>query len=250
MKWNPGLYDGKHAFVSAYGRDVLDLLDPQPGQSILDLGCGTGHLTQLIADSGAKVLGIDASEEMIEQARTNHPTIDFRVADGAQFRSDTPFDAIFSNAALHWIEDAEGCVACMAENLKEGGRLVAEFGGKGNIETIAAALEQALHEEQLPSLGVRNYFPSIAEYSSLLEKYNLEPIYVALIDRPTQLDDGERGLSHWISMFRRGLIEPIPESKRTSFFQRIESRVRDRLWRDEAWWADYRRLRLVAIKRT
>ncbi|MET0377810.1 MAG: class I SAM-dependent methyltransferase, partial [Spongiibacteraceae bacterium] len=120
MLWNSDLYKDKHAFVFKYGEDVLQWLAPQPGERILDVGCGTGDLTQLIANTGAKPVGIDNSAEMIASAAARFPGVEFKVADAADFYFDEQFDAIFSNAALHWVRDAEGAVICMSRVLKPG----------------------------------------------------------------------------------------------------------------------------------
>src|SRR6202000_1792501 len=126
MKWNAELYDDKHSFVFQYGESVLELLDVKPGEQILDLGCGTGHLTKQISELGAEVVGADASPEMVEKAQKDYPGVDYRVADGANFHFNTAFDAVFSNATLHWIHRADDVIKCVYENLKPGGRFVAE----------------------------------------------------------------------------------------------------------------------------
>ena len=144
--WNAGLYDDKFSFIWEYGSNLIDLLDPQPGERILDLGCGTGHLTHVIAQRGGDVVGTDHSAEMIEQARVNYPEIRFAVEDASNFSVDEPFDAIFSNAVLHWVRDAEGAVDSMSAALKPGGRLVAEFGGKGNVRQIVDTTLAVLNE--------------------------------------------------------------------------------------------------------
>src|SRR5688572_11002406 len=130
--WSPQLYEGQHSFVWKYGADLLPLLAPQPGERIIDLGCGTGRLTAQIAESGAEVIGVDRSPEMIGQARQNFPKLRFLLADIASFESPEPADAVFSNAALHWVTDAEAAARNVARSLRPGGRFVAEFGGKRN----------------------------------------------------------------------------------------------------------------------
>ncbi len=142
MKWNSSLYEQKHSFVFKYGEEVLALLNPQRGERILDVGCGTGHLTKLIAEAGAEVVGIDSSPEMVEAARVACPDINFVVADAADFSFTEPFDAVFSNAALHWVTEAKQAMVCMAQSLKQGGRFVVELGGKGNLTAITGLLEK------------------------------------------------------------------------------------------------------------
>jgi trans-aconitate methyltransferase len=250
MKWDSSLYDEKHQFVTKYGGDLLDWLDPKPGERILDIGCGTGHLTARITEFGAKTVGLDSSAEMIETARRNHPRLEFIRADAAEFTVAEPFDAIFSNAALHWVHRAEEAIVRMAAALRPGGRFVVEFGGKGNIEQILAALEQACREltGRIPS--VVNYFPSIGEYTPLLERHGIEALRAELFDRPTPLEDGEQGLENWLRMFRPAALEaPSPETE-LAIVKRVEELLRDSLFRDGTWYADYRRLRIVGVKQS
>lgn len=245
--WDAQLYDDKHAFVWQMGSGLIEILAPQAGETVLDLGCGTGHLTAQIAERGAQVLGIDASASMIEQAQNLFPALEFRVADGTDFEVDAPFDAIFSNAALHWIKPPERAAACMSRALKPGGRLVAEFGGQGNVQTILGAIALAAKTlgYQLPDNP--NYFPSIAAYATLLEAHGLETTAATLFERPTPLE-GDNGLRQWILMFRPASLQAIPAERQQEFFALSEEFARPTLWRDNTWFADYRRLRLVARK--
>src|SRR5579885_1154012 len=142
--WDAGQYEAGFQFVWQYGTCLIDILNPQPGEGVLDVGCGTGQLTSQIAARGAAVLGIDSSPDMIAQARINYPKLAFRLVDAASFRAAAPFDAVFSNAALHWMKPAEPVVAAMAGALKPGGRFVAEMGGTGNITAVVDALEVVL----------------------------------------------------------------------------------------------------------
>src|SRR5579871_2784441 len=133
-KWNASLYDDKHNFVFKYGEDVVQLLAPGQGERILDIGCGTGYLTSLIAQAGARVVGIDNSNSMVQKAQAVYPDLDFRLMSASDFHFNDPFDAIFSNATLHWVLEKEKAIDCIYHNLKPGGRLVLEMGGKGNVE--------------------------------------------------------------------------------------------------------------------
>jgi len=246
--WNASFYDQKHSFVSEYGKSLIPLLDPQPGESILDIGCGTGHLTKVIAESGAHVIGLDSSASMIEIARTTYPDLEFLVADARNFSFPTPFDAIFSNAALHWIPEAEEVVRSVAAALKPGGRFVAELGGKGNIAMIVSALQQSLREVAGIEADFGWYYPSIGEYTPLLERYGLTVRLALLFDRPTKLEDGEKGLRNWLLMFRRDILENLPDETRSQVIERTEAKARDLLFKGDCWVADYRRLRIVAHK--
>jgi trans-aconitate methyltransferase len=253
MKWNAQQYDQKHSFVTQYGAGVLPLLAAQSGERILDVGCGTGHLTAQIAESGAQVVGMDASAEMIAAAQSAHPHLKFVVADAANFSLGTlgenePFDAIFSNAALHWITRMEDAVACMAGVLRRDGRFAVEFGGKGNVEKISRAFENAAREKANIQVEHGRIYPSIAEYSGLLERHGLLVRHAELFDRPTKLEDGENGLRNWLLQFNRAVLEKIPEAKREGVITRTENLLRDELFQRGNWFADYRRLRIVAIR--
>jgi len=142
-QWNASEYDAKHAFVYEKAMGLVDLLKPKMGERILDLGCGTGVLTSEIASRGAEVYGIDRSIEMIEQAKSKFPTLRFEVADARELKFNEEFDAVFSNAVLHWIPEPEKVAAGIARALKPGGRFVAEFGGKGNIQTLVKGFHAA-----------------------------------------------------------------------------------------------------------
>src|SRR5215472_6372145 len=148
-KWNSALYDEKHSFVWKLAAGVLELLEPKPGERILDLGCGTGHLTEKIAEAGARVVGVDRSPEMIRQAEEKYPALRFEVMDARELTLDGPFDAVFSNATLHWIKEPERVISGIAKILKPGGRFVAEFGGKGNVQELTTATERAWHKLDL-----------------------------------------------------------------------------------------------------
>jgi trans-aconitate 2-methyltransferase len=250
--WSPQQYQEGFSFVWRHGEELVNLLAPNPGEHILDLGCGTGQLTAEIAKSGAEVMGIDSSSEMISQARSNYPGLGFEEADATRFRADQPFDAVFSNAALHWIKDAGAAAATVAAVLKPGGRFVAEFGGKGNVHTLVEALAGLAGEVGGDSVGGANpwYFPSLAEHASVLEANGLEVTYGVLFDRPTPLEGGAAGLRNWMEMFLKGVLQTMPASARSGFLDQLERRLAPALFRDGHWVLDYRRLRLMAFKVT
>ncbi len=245
--WNANLYDSKHAFVFAFGQGLVDLLQPQSEEYILDIGCGTGHLTAKIAESGASVIGIDSSPTMIAKAQATYPALTFEVADARHFAFTKPFDAVFSNAVLHWIQDAETVVIQIAKSLKLGGRLVVEFGGKGNVGAIVSALQQALQQVGHTSQTAW-YFPSIGEYASLLEKHGLRVTQAWHFDRPTKLEDGELGLRNWLAMFASSSLDQLSPEEYEAVSNQIEAQLRPILYREGDWHADYKRIRIVAIK--
>jgi SAM-dependent methyltransferase len=228
-EWDAGLYESSSQFVWKYGGGVVALLEPKPGERILDVGCGTGHLTAEIAAAGATTFGIDASPAMIAQARQNFPKLSFRLVDAAEFQSEPAFDAVFSNAALHWMLEPDRVAAVIARALKPGGRFVGELGGKGNIAAIERAVRSSIH----------NYYPSVGEYSAVLERNGFEVRLMTLFDRPTPLDGGENGMREWIQTFRGDNTRPLEE---------VEAELRPLLFHDGLWVADYRRLRFIAVR--
>jgi SAM-dependent methyltransferase len=228
-QWDAALYESGFQFVWKHGAGVVSLLEPKPGERILDLGCGTGHLTAEIAATGASMLGIDASPAMIAQARQNFPKLSFQLVDAAEFRSESLFDAVFSNAALHWMPDPDRVAAAVAGVLKPGGRFVGELGGKGNIAAIAGAIRSDIY----------NYYPSVSEYGAVLERNGFEVRLMELFDRPTPLEGGENGLREWIQTFRGDNSRPVEE---------VEAELRPLLFHDGRWVADYRRLRFIAVR--
>jgi trans-aconitate methyltransferase len=244
-EWDARLYDEKYSFIWKHGESLIELLAPQSGECILDLGCGTGHLTARIAAAGASVLGIDSSAEMIEQARRSYPYLRVEIGDARYLIHVERFDAVFSNAVLHWIKDADMVVRGLHRALKPGGRFVAEFGGKRNLEAILAATLNALQAVGCGNVDLPWFFPSVAEYSSLLEKQGLEVAFASLFDRPTPLE-GEAGMRHWIEMFGGPFLSRVPQDRREDFFRNVENELRPVLHRDGVWFADYRRLRVVA----
>lgn len=245
--WNTTLYESNHAFVWQFGEDLLKLLSPQPGERILDLGCGTGQLTEKIALAGSEVMGIDLDSEMIEKAKLNYPHLQFAVADARNFQVQ-PVDAVFSNAVLHWIPEPDAVVRCLKQALKPGGRFVAEFGGKGNIKAIAIALESVLEASgyATPQTKIPWYFPSIAEYAAVLEQQGFDVIYAVLFDRPTPLEHADAGMANWIKMFASRFLTGLSEEQQTQVIQAVEQRLKPTLYRDGKWWADYRRIRIAA----
>jgi len=229
QNWDAQTYDARHRYVFEFGAGLVDDLNPLRGETVLDLGCGTGHLTKEIARRGAAVVGIDRSEDMIMQARGSYPDLEFMVADALTYRPDRQFDAVFSNAVLHWVQPPEQAVQTIHSALRPGGRLVAEFGGKGNTASILAVTR-------------RNpwYFPGIVEYGTLLEASGFEVVRAMLFDRPTPLA-GETGLRDWLEMFYQ---PPLREEVVAA----AEAQLRPKLFRDGTWFLDYRRLRIYAVR--
>lgn len=250
ISWNTSLYDNKHDFVFKYGEHLVQMLTPQEGERILDVGCGTGYLTNLIAASGAMVTGMDSSVDMIAKAKNEYPHLAFKVASVTGFEFDEPFDALFSNAVLHWVTEKEKAVQNMYNNLKPGGRLVLEMGGKGNVEKIVSALRTSLKKHGYIKNASREqwYFPSLSEYTSLLEKQGFRVTYAAHYNRETELKDTEQGIKDWVYMFGSAFLEGIDAAETAAILDDVQETLRQTQYRNNKWFADYKRLRVVAIK--
>jgi len=261
--------------VFKHGEGLVELLDPKPGERILDLGCGSGQLTAKIAEAGARVIGIDLSPDMIAQARANYPEdrtairqgkVEFAIGDATSFELAEPVDAVFSNAVLHWVKDAAAAIACVWRALKPGGRFVMEMGGRGNTRTLLAAVSEVVASHRLkpvppeiashrlkpvpPAEGVLQspwFYPSVGEYSALLERQGFEVRFATLFDRPTTVE-GENGLDDWLSMFGGKLFAGISEERQREIRREVSDRLRPVMYRDGNWIVDYRRLRVVAVR--
>ena len=241
--WNPTVYAETGSFVPALGAGVLEWLSPQPGERILDLGCGDGQLTAKIADSGAEVLGVDASPEMVAGARGRG--VEAQVCNAEALPFNAQFDAVFSNAALHWVRNQSAMMIGVRRSLRLGGRFVAEMGGHGNVAAIHVALTAVLERYGLASLedGV-NYYPTPRSYSAQLAAHGFQVEEMQLIPRPTPLPAGMRA---WLTTFRRGVLEAVPDALRETVIEETLTLLAPAL-RDEAgnWTGDYVRLRFIA----
>ena len=251
--WCPSDYASNAAFVPALGSAALELLAPQPGEMVLDLGCGDGVLTQKIMAIGARVIGLDASPEMVEAARCRG--VDAFVADaqaldlGHQEMRFGHFDACFSNAALHWMLDPDAVAAGVFSVLKPGGRFVGEMGGQGNIAALRAGIRDELTERGYPVPSEDpQWYPSVEEFVRLYACAGFVDIQAQLISRPTRLPAGVAG---WVKTFRSGWLQvaQVAAADRERVASAIERRLQPLLQQpDGSWMADYVRLRFTMRK--
>lgn len=247
QEWNSARYAENARFVSDLGQPVLELLNPQPGERILDLGCGDGALTEKLVAAGAQVVGVDASEDMVTAARRRG--LDARIADAHHLTFDSEFDAVFSNAAMHWMKrDPDAVIQGVQRALKPGGRFVSEMGGHGCVAAIVVAVCATLEKFGVtgPASLIPWYFPTPEEYRTRLEGAGFGVDYIALIPRPTPLPTGMRG---WLETFAIPLSKSVPEQKRSEFLDEVTEALRPVLCDSRGkWTADYVRLRFLAKK--
>lgn len=243
--WDPQAYARDGAFVHQLAGGVLEWLAAQRGEHILDLGCGDGQLTARMLAGGLDVQGVDASASMVAAARARGVPADEAPAEKLPY-PDASFEAVFSNAALHWVRGQNEMMAEVHRVLKPGGRFVAEMGGHGNVAAIRVALISVLEKHGFGDAeeGV-NYYPTPAAYTRRLEHHGFKVERIALIPRPTPLE--ESGMAAWMRTFRRGVLEKLPEDLRATVVDECCALLAQAL-RDEDgnWVADYVRLRFIA----
>lgn len=246
MEWNVKDYNVNASYVSEYGQGILELLSPQPEESILDLGCGDGKLTEKISLSGCHVIGIDSSEAMICEAQKRG--IDAKVSSSEEIDYQNQFDAVFSNAALHWMKDANSVIRNVYRSLKPGGRFCAELGGINNVNTIVTEIYTQLSKRNLDGeLYNPWYFPDKEEYCMKLVKAGFVIKYAEIFKRLTLLPTDVAG---WLKTFAKPFLRNISKNQHDDFIQSVMIGVADKLQNDQGqWFADYVRLRFIAKKK-
>lgn len=245
QKWDADQYINHASFVPELGNPVVKLLNPRRGETILDLGCGDGTLTLKIAEAGATVHGIDSSESMIGAAQKKG--ISATVGHGENLNFNHQFDAVFSNAALHWMKDYHAVINGVSRSLKNNGRFVGEFGGQGNIKALIEAMQTIFeHHPEFGEFKPSWFFPSATEYQQALESAGFQVSYIELIPRPTSLKTGVR---EWLKIFARHITQGLNQEQKETFYQEAETLLKPILYTEkDGWIADYVRLRFAAYK--
>lgn len=243
QRWIADRYAANARFVADLAEPLLEILNPLSGEHILDLGCGDGALTEKILPSGANVVAVDFATDQVAAAVKRG--LDARVMDGEALSFDAAFDAILTNAALHWMSnDPDAVIDGMWRALKPGGRVVGEMGGAGNIAHICKALFQALDQRGIEAQALYPwYFPTPDEYRARLEKRGFVVTQIELIPRPTPLP-GDIG--DWLATFAEGFLQSVPENERVDLIDEVRDDLRPHLFKDHIWVADYMRLRFAA----
>ena len=245
MEWDASLYDKKHDFVAEYGKGLLEFIPQNKEQAILDLGCGTGILTAQLVDLGSRVMGVDSSQHMIDRAKRQFSSIEFKVCDALALPFEQEWDVVFSNAVFHWIGDHRALLQNIRKALKPHGTLVCEFGASGNIAAIEDAFAAACGQLGYGYQPKFN-FPTAEHFGELLTEHGFRIERLYDYDRPTVLKDGEAKLSKWMKQFFASELSAMPASAQTLVLKQAEERTRTALWNGNEWVADYRRLRAVA----
>ena len=245
QRWDPERYARNAPFVPELGEPLIDLLQPRPGEKILDLGCGDGVLTEKIAAAGARVVGVDSSPDQVAAARARG--LDARVADGRALDFEAAFDGVVSNAALHWMRAPDAVIEGVWRALRPGGRFVGEMGGAGNVARITAALTAALERRGIDGPAANPwFFPTPEDYTGRLRSRGFQVVHMDLFERPTPLP-GELG--GWLETFAESFLFCLPADERPAFIAEVAEALAGWL-RDEQgrWHVDYVRLRFAACK--
>jgi trans-aconitate methyltransferase len=245
QRWDPKTYAANARFVSDLGMPVVELLAPRAGERVLDLGCGDGALTERLVELGCRVVGVDSSAEQVAAACERG--LDARVARAEALPFDGEFDAVLSNAVLHWVKDADGAIASVHRALVPGGRFAAELGGVGCVDKIRSAMHAALRARGVDPAPLDPwYFPTEADYRSRLERGGFEVRSIALFDRPTPLPGDVTG---WLETFTLPFLAGVARAQRADVIADVRERLRPALCDTEGrWTADYVRLRVLAVK--
>ncbi|MFD2305049.1 methyltransferase domain-containing protein [Enterococcus termitis] len=248
MEWDAQTYNTTHDFIFKYGEGLLQLL-PKAPKKVLDIGSGTGELTKQIAQLGHNVTGIDQSRTMIEQAKQSFPELTFIQGDIlAPVKEKGTYEVVFSNAVFHWISDQDRLLQHIHQLLIAGGELICEFGAVGNVQKIREAFREELASYDIV-LEEPFCFTSAEDYRSLLEKNKFKIVEILEYERPTPLKEGTAGLRQWMEQFYPSELGQLTKEQKENVLNNLDNKLKPLLWNEDHWEADYRRLRIHAVKR-
>ena len=245
QQWIPAKYQKNADFVSQLGMPVIDLLAPQKGEFILDLGCGDGTLMKKLTELGCRVVGVDSSAEMV--TATQKLGLEAQIMNGEELNFTKEFDAVFSNAALHWMTKADSVIEGVFQALKPGGRFVGELGGAGNVAKVVSAISACLQKRNIDINKVNPwFFPDKEDYQHSLEARGFIVKSITIFERPTPLSQGIKG---WLEMFAQQFTAQLPSENGSVFLQEVTELCQPQLCDNQGnWIADYIRLRFLAVK--
>ncbi|SMN17302.1 Trans-aconitate 2-methyltransferase [uncultured Candidatus Thioglobus sp.] len=245
QNWDATEYKEHASFVPSLASDVIELLNPQEGEKILDIGCGDGELTYKLKQKGCLAIGIDSSPSMVESTKIRG--IEAYIIDGENITYQNEFDAVFSNAALHWLTQPEKVIKGVYLALKSNGRFIAEFGGDGNIAALLEAMQRVFQEnKEFGEFKIPWYFPTTEAYKLLLERVGFKVKYIELIPRPTPL---KSGVEKWLEIFAEGIIKELTPEQKNVFLVAVKDKLTPVIYtKKDGWVADYVRLRFEATK--
>ena len=242
--WNTNQYKNHASFVSDMAEDLVEVLNPKKDETILDLGCGDGTLALKIKQKCQNIIAVDLSNEMVE--KTKSLGIEAYIMSATNLEFENKFDAVFSNAVLHWVKQSKLAVQNINKVLKQNGRFIAEFGGYKNINTIVQAIQEVFNQNK--DYGVFNnpwYFPTTQEYKNILEQNGFEVKSINLTIRPTSVDD----ISNWLNIFANGIISHLNKEQKESFLLEVKCILENKLYtKEQGWILDYVRIRVEAKK--
>jgi len=234
IKWDAAEYAANSVPQLAWARELIARLNLRGDEHILDVGCGDGKITAEIAMSLTRgsATGVDASPQMVEFARKTFPparvpNVRFHAMDARKIKFERQFDLVFSNAALHWVDDHLAFLRGTSACLRSGGRLVVSCGGKGNAQDVFVALRPVMRmkrwREYFRKLAAPYFFHSPAEYEKWLPRFGFKTRHVQLAPKDATYA-GRDGFATWLRTTWLPYTQRVPEDRREEFISAVTDR--------------------------